>query len=221
VSVKKWRNPNTCPLELRADLSPRPPKKAVAASGTHKLRIIGGRWRSRNLVFPAVEGLRPTGDRIRETLFNWLMPELPGSRCLDLFAGSGILGFEALSRGASHCTLVELNPTALRQLDANAQLLGASNAHIAAGNAVDLLQHVPMNTFDLVFIDPPFAADLWLPVMELLARGWLRNGTLVYVETPRETVLPLGPAWHLHRQKQAGQVCYSLYRFETNVRPPM
>lgn len=202
-------------------MNPRPPKKAAAAPGTHKLRIIGGRWRSRTLVFPAVEGLRPTGDRIRETLFNWLMPELPGCRCLDLFAGSGILGFEALSRGATQCTLVELNPAALRQLEASAQQLGASDAHIIAGSALDFLRREPPGVFDLVFLDPPFAANLWLSVMELLERGWLRSGALVYVETPRETALPLGSAWQLHRQKQAGQVCYSLYRFETNLRTPV
>jgi len=202
-------------------VKPRPPKKAAAAVGTHKLRIIGGRWRSRSLAFPAVEGLRPTGDRIRETLFNWLMPELPGSRCLDLFAGSGILGFEALSRGAEHCTLVELNPAALRQLEANAAMLGATDAHIVASNALEYLKSRPAEAFDLVFIDPPFAADLWLPVMELLTGGWLRSGALVYVEIPHETVLPLSAAWQLHRQKRAGQVSYSLYRFETNVSPPV
>lgn len=202
-------------------MNPRPPKKATATVGTHKLRIIGGRWRSRTLVFPALDGLRPTGDRIRETLFNWLMPELPGSRCLDLFAGSGILGFEALSRGAGHCIMVELNPIALRQLESNAGLLGAGDARIVAGNALEYLQRGRAEVFDLVFIDPPFAADLWLPALELLEQGWLRCGALVYVETPRDTLLPLSAAWQLHRQKQSGQVCYSLFRFETNVRPPV
>lgn len=203
-------------------MKPRTPHKTSPAAGKHKLRIIGGRWRSRNLTFPVVEGLRPTGDRIRETLFNWLMPILPGSRCLDLFAGSGILGFEALSRGASHCTLVELNPTALRQLQANATLLGATDARVVAGNALEFLGRAPTKTFDVVFLDPPFAADAWLSTMALLEKGWLNPDAWVYVETPHDLALSLGAQWQLHRQKQAGQVCYSLYRFapaacETNV----
>jgi 16S rRNA (guanine966-N2)-methyltransferase len=202
-------------------LNPRTPKSPPPAGGRHKLRIIGGRWRSRTLVFPAVDGLRPTGDRIRETLFNWLMPVLPGSRCLDLFAGSGILGFEALSRGADSCTLVELNPAAARQLEINAGLLGADTARIVHGNALVFLAQPPTMPFDLVFVDPPFAGNLWQEVLIRLEQGWLCDGAWVYLETPLATDLVPGPKWHLHRQKQAGQVCYSLYRYETNLHPPM
>ncbi len=194
---------------------PLPPKKP-AARGHHKLRIIGGRWRSRTLSFPVVEGLRPTGDRIRETLFNWLAPILPDSRCLDLFAGSGILGFEALSRGAAHCSLIELNPAATRQLRANAEQLQAQKASIHQTSAVAFLSQPIDEPFDVVFIDPPFADNLWQPVMTLLDSGWLREGALIYVEAPPELSLSLSPAWQIHREKRAGQVCYRLYRYETN-----
>jgi 16S rRNA (guanine966-N2)-methyltransferase len=194
---------------------PSPPKKRPAV-GHHKLRIIGGRWRSRSLSFPAVEGLRPSGDRIRETLFNWLAPILPGSRCLDLFAGSGILGFEALSRGAAHCSLVELNPVAAQQLRANADQLQAQNAVIHRTSALEFLARPVTEPFDVVFIDPPFADNLWQPVMTLLDAGWLQEDALIYVEAPPELCLDLSPAWQIHREKRAGQVCYRLYRYETN-----
>lgn len=190
-----------------------PPKKPPAA-GHHKLRIIGGRWRSRTLNFPVVDGLRPTGDRIRETLFNWLAPILPGSRCLDLFAGSGILGFEALSRGAAHCSLVEFNPAAARQLRANADQLQAQDAVIHQTDAREFLAPPATESFDVVFIDPPFAENLWQPVMARLDGGWLRKDALIYVEAPPDQSLNLPPAWQIHREKRAGQVCYRLYRYD-------
>lgn len=194
---------------------PSPPKKP-SALGHHKLRIIGGRWRSRTLSFPAVEGLRPTGDRIRETLFNWLAPILPGSRCLDLFAGSGILGFEALSRGASHCSLVELNPAAVRQLRAHAEQLQAEGAVIHHKNALEFLVTPQADAFDVVFIDPPFAENQWEAVMAQLDNGWLRPEALIYVESPPDQTLCVPTSWRLHREKRTGQVCYRLYRNETN-----
>lgn len=192
-----------------------PSPKKPPATGHHKLRIIGGRWRSRTLSFPNIDGLRPTGDRIRETLFNWLAPILPGSRCLDLFAGSGILGFEALSRGGAHCSLVELNPAAARQLRVNAEQLQADAATIQQSSALDFLARPPAEPFDVVFIDPPFAGNLWQPVMALLERGWLAEGALIYVECPADLVLDPPASWHSHREKRAGQVCYRLYRYET------
>jgi RNA methyltransferase, RsmD family len=199
---------------------PSPPKKPPAA-GHHKLRIIGGRWRSRTLSFPTVDGLRPTGDRIRETLFNWLAPILPGSRCLDLFAGSGILGFEALSRGAAHCSLVELNPQAARQLRTNAEQLQADAAAVFQMSAQDFLAKPMTEPFDVVFMDPPFAGDLWQPVMELLEQGWLRDDALIYVESPPDLALKPPATWYSHREKRAGQVCYRLYHRETNRNPPV
>lgn len=182
----------------------------------HRLRIIGGRWRSRTFSFPVVDGLRPTGDRIRETLFNWLAPILPGARCLDLFAGSGILGLEALSRGASHCTLVELHPAAAKQLRQNAQLLGANNAQVLQTSALAFLDQQP-EPVDVVFLDPPFSGDFWQPVMNKLNEGWLRDGAMIYVESRRDAALIAPANWLLHREKLAGQVCYRLYRYETNV----
>lgn len=195
-------------------MSSRPKKPSPGSSGAQKLRIIGGRWRSRALAFPVVEGLRPTGNRIRETLFNWLMPELLGSRCLDLFAGSGILGFEALSRGAAYCTFVESNAYAARQLKSNAALLQTDDIRVVHGSALDFLKQAPQPA-DLVFLDPPFAAQLWQPALTLLEQGWLRNGALVYIESPMDASIDIGSCWHPHRQKQAGHVCYSLYRYES------
>jgi 16S rRNA (guanine966-N2)-methyltransferase len=190
-------------------------KSAPPNKGEQKLRIIGGRWRGRMLSFPDLDGLRPTGNRVRETLFNWLMPSLPNSRCLDLFAGSGALGFEAISRGALACTLVELAAPAARQLKANAELLNCSQAQIIQSSALNFLQTNPSQGFDIVFIDPPFAQELWLPVVDRLA-PWLNDGALIYLETPKGTALHLPVNWQLHRQKEAGKVCFSLHRFETN-----
>ena len=194
-----------------------PPKKP-SPTGHHKLRIIGGRWRSRALSFPVVEGLRPTGDRIRETLFNWLAPILPGSRCLDLFAGSGILGFEALSRGADHCCLIERNPVAARQLRVNADQLQAEKALILQTSALEFLARPASEAYHVVFIDPPFADNLWELAMRLLNNGWLHEDALIYVEAPANLSLPLPNGWQTHREKRSGQVCYRLYRYETNGR---
>lgn len=192
-------------------------KKPTAGKGEQKLRIIGGRWRGRLLPFPEVDGLRPTGNRVRETLFNWLMPVLPGSRCLDLFAGSGALGFEALSRGAAHCTLVEMNRKASAQLQTNRDTLNCPEAEVAATSALDYLQNSPAAAFDIVFIDPPFAQNLWPQVITALQQpGWLANEALIYMEMPRQMPLAVPPQWQLHRQKQAGQVSYCLYHHETN-----
>lgn len=199
-------------------MSPPPKKTATPAKGEQKLRIIGGRWRGRLLPFPDVDGLRPTGSRIRETLFNWLMPVLPGSRCLDLFAGSGALGFEALSRGAAAVTLVEMNRTAHKQLRANCLSLGCDNASIVSGSALEFLKAPPPEPFDLVFIDPPFAQDLWAQVVAGLSHsGWLAEDAFIYLEMPKGKAMPLPANWQLHRQKQAGQVSYCLYRYETNA----
>lgn len=201
-------------------MSSRHKKTASSPGGEQKLRIIGGRWRGRLLPFPDIEGLRPTGSRVRETLFNWLMPFLPGSYCLDLFAGSGALGFEALSRGAAGCTLVELNPVASRQLQANSESLRCDTAQVVRSSAIDFLQSPPTQSYDIIFIDPPFANDLWTTVMDLLqTNGWLQANALVYVEMPKGKQPPLPAHWQLHRQKQAGQVQYYLYRYETNLGP--
>ena len=125
-----------------------------------RLRIVAGNWRSRLLDIADVEGLRPTAERVRETLFNWLAPHLDGARCLDLFAGTGALGFEALSRGAGSCDFVERSPQAVRQLRANVDLLGACNATVVQDDALDFITRFSGMPYDVVFLDPPFAADL-------------------------------------------------------------
>lgn len=180
-----------------------------------KLRIIGGRWRGRVLPFPEVGGLRPTGNRIRETLFNWLLPVLPGSRCLDLFAGSGALGLEALSRGAAHATLVEQHPAAAQQLRDNLLTLeGAEAAQVVhADGPAWLLGQAPAQKFDVVFLDPPFAANLWRPAALALEQGsWLTEQALIYVECPSPCQVSLPNNWQVYRHKRAGQVQYYLYQ---------
>lgn len=179
--------------------------------GAGELRIIAGRWRSRRLRFPAVAGLRPTPGRVRETLFNWLQPVLPGAVCLDLFAGSGALGFEALSRGAARVTLVESHREALAALRANAaELAAADGAEIVAADALEYLQR-PVTAADIVFLDPPYQQDLLQPAGALLAgRGWVRPGGWVYLETPAGGDPPLPAGWRLHRSRRAGEVGYHL-----------
>ena len=175
------------------------------------MRIIGGQWRGRVLNFALVEGLRPTGSRIRETLFNWLMPILPGSRCLDVFAGSGALGFEALSRGAASCLLVEKNATAIKQLNQSINLLGTANARAIQADALAYLQHPPAELMDVVFLDPPFVLGVWDEAIRLLEQHWLADVAYVYIEAPKGHCITAPTHWHLHRQKDAGQVTYRLY----------
>ncbi len=184
----------------------------------NRLRIIGGRHRGRKLAFPDANGLRPTPDRVRETLFNWLMPHLGGARCLDLFAGSGALGLEALSRGAGHVTLVEANPAVARQLEANLELLGeGGRSEVMCRDALAFLRTAPAGPFDIVFLDPPYDADLLPPAIAALEQGgWLADPAWIYLEVPvkkGEAALPALPAnWSLHREKRAGQVGYHLIR---------
>ena len=191
----------------------KPGKKSLpAASG--KLRIIGGEWRSRQLPVLDLPGLRPTTDRVRETLFNWLQNDIPGARCLDLFAGSGALGFEAASRGAASVTLLELQPAAADQLAANMQLLQAQNIQLIRANALNWLAQYQGEPFDLVFLDPPFASDLLEPAINLLCQQQLLSSdACVYIECDACQPLPtLPPGWQLTKQKKAGQVGYYLVR---------
>jgi 16S rRNA (guanine966-N2)-methyltransferase len=184
--------------------------------GSNRIRIIGGRHRGRKLAFPDAPGLRPTGDRLRETLFNWLAPVLPGARCLDLFAGSGALGLEAASRGAGSVVLVEHQPAVARQLRANVTLLGLEPAvQVVAADALAWLADTP-GRFDLVFLDPPFADGLLERVCnELVQRGCLAPEARIYLEADRRAGLPpLPPGLELMRQQQAGQVIVGLARWE-------
>lgn len=178
----------------------------------NKLKIIGGTWRSRVISFADLPELRPTPARVRETLFNWLQHELIASRCLDLFAGSGALGFEAASRGANKVIQVEKHPVAYQQLQSNADLLKASQVHAVCADVLQFLAQDSAETFTLVFLDPPFASQLTLPVCQLLAKHhWLAPGALCYVETPaHDNLHGLPDGWQILKQKKAGEVGYHL-----------
>lgn len=180
--------------------------------GRQVLRIIGGDWRGRRLRFPAEADLRPTADRVRETLFNWLAFDIPGARVLDLFAGSGALGLEALSRGAAEAVFVERNPAVAAVLRENLATLGATGrAEIVVGDATGPLAGIA-SPFDIVFLDPPFRSDMIGPVCEALAKGGrLAPGALVYIEYDRRRGEPrLPPGWEVRRRKAAGGVGYAL-----------
>jgi 16S rRNA (guanine966-N2)-methyltransferase len=178
-----------------------------------QLRIIGGQWRGRNLNFTPEEGLRPTSDRIRETLFNWLALSIHGTRCLDLFAGSGALGLEALSRGAAHCDFVDISSTAVKQINQHLSTLSAdTRARSYQAPAQQFLENASQ-PYDIVFLDPPFDRQLVNPACKLLAQQRLvHQGTLVYVETGAMEPAPKVPDdWGLHREKVSGGVAYHLY----------
>ena len=179
-----------------------------APTAPGKVRIIGGQWRGRRLPIPPVDAVRPSADRVRETLFNWLAPRLPGARCLDLFAGTGALGFEALSRGAAAVSFFDTHPLVLKHLAAMREMLGAVNSEILGYDARAWLAQREPVTYDVIFVDPPFAAGLSEDVLALLARGWVAVNGVVYLETP---ALPqVGPAWTCLRQGQTRQVVYTL-----------
>ncbi|MCC7257137.1 MAG: 16S rRNA (guanine(966)-N(2))-methyltransferase RsmD [Gammaproteobacteria bacterium] len=175
-----------------------------------EVRIIGGIWRARRLPVAGVPELRPSPDRVRETLFNWLAPVLPGMRCLDLFAGTGVLGLEALSRGAATACFVERNTLAAREIEASLRRLGCTVGRVVVGDARRFLAGRP-EPFDLVFLDPPFGAVDLGDLCTLLDDGWLAPGARVYLEMPRDAVLPvLPPRWSVQREKTAGQVRFAL-----------
>ncbi|AHB68584.1 16S rRNA (guanine(966)-N(2))-methyltransferase [Cronobacter malonaticus] len=190
--------------------------KKPTSSGSGQIRIIGGQWRGRKLPVPDSPGLRPTTDRVRETLFNWLAPYLVGARCLDCFAGSGALGLEALSRYAADATLLEMERGVAQQLQKNLATLKSSAAKVVNTNTLNFLsQHGEPH--DIVFVDPPFRKGLLEETLNLLeTRGWLAPQALIYVESEVENGLPPVPAsWQLHREKVAGQVAYRLYLRES------
>ncbi|MBK1642571.1 16S rRNA (guanine(966)-N(2))-methyltransferase RsmD [Chromatium okenii] len=177
-----------------------------------QVRIIGGQWRGRRLPIVAQPGLRPTPDRVRETLFNWLAPTITGARCLDLFAGSGALGFEAASRGASEVVLIERAPLVARQLQRNAQLLNwNSGLEIVTADALTWLAGAG-RPFEVIFLDPPYADAALAPTLaRLVKHGWVATGARVYLETSAaQEFPPLPPGWELIRQKTAGLVRYGL-----------
>jgi len=181
-----------------------------AASGS--IRIIAGKHRGRKLPVLMADGLRPTTDRVKETVFNWLMPYIHDANCLDCFAGAGSLGFEALSRGAAYVQLVELNKAAAKQLSTNKQLLNADNVLVSNTNVLDFLKTQAPQSFDLIFIDPPFRQNLVTQICELLENSWLAEQALIYVEMEAEGEQKIPNNWQLLKEKIAGQVAYRLFQ---------
>lgn len=182
--------------------------------GQGQLRIIGGEWGSRKLTFPDAPGLRPTPDRVRETLFNWLAPYIAGARVLDVFTGSGALYFEALSRGASMGLALDSNPAAVANLRQNLDTLNCTSGQVVQADALRHLETASATPFDVVFLDPPFHKGLLPSACALLeSRGWLADRAWIYTESesaPSTTGLP--GDWRLHREKKAGQVYYALWQ---------
>lgn len=180
------------------------------------VRIIGGQWRSRKLHFTEVPGLRPTPDRVRETLFNWLQTDIAGAHCIDLFAGSGALGFEALSRGASQCLFIDNHPQCIQDIKKNLEHFKATGGYTSVNDALKVLAQSPSQFspegFDIAFVDPPYTMDCAVDCCHLLAeRHWLNDNASIYIESGSiitEAELPKN--WRLHRQKKAGQVNYHL-----------
>ena len=177
------------------------------------IRIIGGIHRGRKLPVLMADGLRPTTDRVKETVFNWLMPYIRDTKCIDCFAGAGSLGFEALSRGAEHVTLLELNKNAANQLNENKILLKAENLEVIKGDSLVFLQ-TPTQQYDIAFIDPPFRKGLVTKTAKLLNNGRLAENALVYVEMESEGNEQLPANWSLLKEKVAGQVVYRLYQID-------
>ena len=178
-----------------------------------QLRIIGGVWRSRKLAFPQRENLRPTPDRVRETLFNWLQADVPGSSCLDMFAGSGALGFEAASRGAGEVVMIEQDRDAASALTRNIKLLDASNIQLVIADAIEWLKN-NQRAFDIVFLDPPYKADLLGKCCEILEGGQsLAENAKIYLEHALgDDKIVIPESWECLKHKSAGQVTYKLFR---------
>lgn len=197
--------------------------------GTGFVRIIAGKWRGRKIPVKNVQGLRPTTDSVKETVFNWLCADLYQARCLDVFAGSGSLGLEALSRQAEHVTFLELDKNAAKQIQENMITLDIDNATLYNTDAITYLSNqgkaLPLQgrnledkapVFDLVFIDPPFRKDLLCDVISHLEhKGWLADIALIYIEAEKELGVPDVPVhWEMLKEKHAGQVSYRLYKRE-------
>lgn len=189
-------------------------KIPAAHSGDGQLRIIAGQWRSRQFGFPMAHGLRPTPNRVRETLFNWLAPYVEAAKVFDPFSGSGALFLEALSRGAGSALALDLNPAAVTSLRGHLTTLRCDNGQVLQSDALTYLQSQAVTPFDLVFLDPPFSQNLLLPACELLEqRGWLADDAWVYTESEQPpSSLGMPGNWRLHREQKAGQVHYALWQ---------
>jgi len=214
--------PSVPPTKLPKSPKPSKPPPQQPRDGRNSVRIIGGGWRGRRVSFPDLPGLRPTPDRVRETLYNWLQHAIVGTRCLDLFAGSGALGLEALSRGAAAVVFVEQAQAAARGLVAElARLGGTPKARVVEMGASRFLRttgeahgHPYGAPFDIVFMDPPFGQEAladYVPLLDL--GGWVKPGGLVYLECEKSAGAPAVPAhWELLKSKSAGEVGYHLAR---------
>ena len=186
--------------------------KHSAQRNVGKLRIVGGTLRGSRIDVIDRDGLRPTSDRVRETLFNWLAPMINGARCLDLFAGTGALGIEAISRGAAECAFIERDRDLARHLETTLARLKVANARVVHADAMNWLNG-SAQAFDLVFLDPPFALDLWAAAAARLeASGWLAADASIHIESSSGSRFALPANWRLHREGQAGAVHFALYR---------
>ncbi len=187
--------------------------KHSSHTGGGQLRIIAGEWRSRKLPVAKVPGLRPTSDRVRETVFNWLAMITPRAKVLDVFSGTGALSMEALSRGASSATLLEKSPVAARTLKSNLALLKAEHAKVVETDSLNWLNQTAETSFDLIFLDPPFRMNLLEPACQLLeSNGYLNENSHIYIEVEKElNPLPVPENWQLEKSKTAGQVSFSLW----------
>lgn len=189
-------------------------KKSLTSGGEGFVRIIGGLWRGQKLPVRQAEGLRPTSDRVRETLFNWLQFEVPGARCLDVFAGSGALGFEALSREARWVTFVEMSADTTQQLKQNQSKLKTDAMEVVQRDALQWLSKPTSHPFDIVFIDPPFHEGLTAKAFELLlTQGYVHDRSWLYLEQEKNLPWPeLGQGWVTYREKTTAQVRFGLFR---------
>jgi len=184
----------------------------------NRVRIIGGDWRGRLLKVADVPGLRPSGDRSRETLFNWLQPWILAADCADLFAGTGALGFEAASRGAASVLMIEKDPRAQAVLLQSIEQLQAVQVNLHAGGAMSKIEEMKADSFDLVFVDPPFDSNLSSLVLERLdKRACVRRGGFIYVESPASLSLPPPQGWSIWRDQQMGEVRMRLFRRQVQV----
>ncbi|MBP7997422.1 MAG: 16S rRNA (guanine(966)-N(2))-methyltransferase RsmD [Thiopseudomonas sp.] len=189
-------------------------KKPTQSARASSIRIIGGEWRSRKLTVPDAPGLRPTPDRVRETLFNWLAPTIQGARVLDAFTGSGALFLEALSRGASTGVAIDANTNAVNNLRRNLAVLQCDDAEVLRVDSLQYLSNKTEQGFDIVLLDPPFHQDLLLSACQLLEdNNWLNKGAWIYTESEQApSSLGVPSTWRLHREKHTGQVHYALWQ---------
>ncbi|WP_299734259.1 16S rRNA (guanine(966)-N(2))-methyltransferase RsmD [uncultured Endozoicomonas sp.] len=194
------------------------PKQPLPHTGKGQLRIIAGEWRSRKLPVADVPGLRPTSDRVRETVFNWLSMITPGANVLDVFSGTGALSFEALSRGAASATILEKSPVAANMLKRNLATLKTSKAQVIETDSLIWLTRPADQPYDLIFLDPPFRMNLLQPACELLERnGYLHENSYLYIEVEKElSPMPAPDNWQQEKVKTAGQLTFSLWSRAAN-----